>query len=274
MIRKYIKRALLYIINITLGLLIISPVIYALLISLMKADQIFQYPPSLLPKSLYFENYKEAIKSVPIIRFIMNSLLVSSSVTIGQVITASFAAYSFSFFEFKGKNFLFIAILATLMIPGESTIIANYLTVGSWGWLDSYKVLIVPYLTSAMGVFLMRQYFLTLPKDLYEAAVIDGCGNLKFFINILLPLSKPAVGALGVYTFLNTWNQYMWPLLVTNKAKMRTVQIGISMLQFAEAQSFGMVMSGIVLILIPSILIFIVGQKQLIEGITSGAVKG
>lgn len=274
MMRKNINKTVLYVINIALGLLIISPVIYALLISLMKSDQIFQYPPVLIPKSFYLGNYKDALKSVPIIRFILNSLLVSSCVTIGQIITASLAAYAFSFFQFRGRNFLFLVVLATLMIPGEATIIANYLTIGSWGWIDSYKVLVVPYLTSAMGIFLMRQYFLTLPRDLYEAAIIDGCGNFKFFLSIVLPISKPAVGALGVYTFLNTWNQYMWPLLVTNKANMRTVQIGISMLQFAETQSFGMVMSGIVLILIPSILIFIVGQKQLIEGITSGAVKG
>lgn len=272
--KKNVNKLILYVINIVLGLIIISPIIYALLISLMKSDQIFQYPPVLMPKSFYLGNYKEALKSAPIIRFILNSLLVSSCVTFGQVITASLASYSFSFFEFKGKNALFLVVLCTLMIPGEATIIANYLTVGSWGWLDSYTVLIVPYLTSAMGIFLMRQYFLTLPRDLYEAAIIDGCGNFKFFISIVLPISKPAVGSLGVYTFLNTWNQYMWPLLVTNKAKMRTVQIGISMLQFSETQAFGMVMSGIILILIPSILIFIIGQKQLIEGITSGAVKG
>lgn len=272
--KKNLERLIMYIVNTVIGILIISPIIYALLISLMKPDQIFQYPPVLMPKSLYLGNYKEALTSAPIIRFIVNSFIVAFCVTIGQIITASLAAYAFSFFEFKGKKFIFMAILATLMIPGEATIIANYLTVGTWGWIDSYKVLIVPYLTSAMGIFLMRQYFLTLPKDLYEAAIIDGCGNFRFFINIVLPLSKPAVGALGVYTFLGTWNQYMWPLLVTNKAKMRTVQIGISMLQFAETQSFGMIMAGIILILIPSVLIFIVGQKQLIEGITSGAVKG
>jgi sn-glycerol 3-phosphate transport system permease protein len=160
------------------------------------------------------------------------------------------------------------------MIPGEAIIISNYLTISSLRLLDSYVALIVPSLASAMGIFMIRQFYLTVPKELKEASVMDGCTNFKFLTKILMPISKPVMASLGIYVFLSTWNQYMWPLLITSKANMRTVQIGISMLQSAEAQSFGMILAGIIIIIVPSIFIFIIGQKQLIDGMTSGAVKG
>lgn len=271
---KRTKNIILYVVNVLFGLIIIAPLIYALLISFLPQNQIFTFPPRLVPKSFYIGNYVSALKIAPIMRFILNSFVVSSVVTVGQIVIASSAAFAFSFLEFKWKKALFIAILATMMIPDETIMISNYLTVGSLKWLDSYKALIIPYLSSAMGIFMMRQYYLTLPKELYEASKIDGCSNFKFLTKILFPVSKPAIGSLGVYIFLTTWNQYMWPLLVTSKPTSRTVQIGISMLQFSENQSYGLIMAGIVMVLVPSILIFIIGQKQLIEGMTSGAVKG
>lgn len=272
--KRNINKAVLYVINIVFGLIVIAPILYALAISFMPPDQIFSYPPKLIPKRLYFQNYRDALNAAPIIKFILNSFIVSLGVTVGQVLTSCLAAFAFSFFTFKGKKILFIAVLATMMIPSESIMISNYLTVGSFGWLDSYKSLIIPYLSAAMGIFMMRQYYLTLPKELYEAAKIDGCSSFKFFTKIVFPISRPVVGSLGIYTFLVTWNQYLWPLLVTSKDSSRTVQIGISMLQFSENQSFGLIMAGIVMVLLPSIAIFIFGQKQLIEGITSGAIKG
>ena len=176
--------------------------------------------------------------------------------------------------DYAGKNVLFMLVMATMMIPGEATIISNYLTVSGWNWLDSYQVLIVPYLTSAMGIFLFRQFYMTFPISLYESAKLDGCSNLKFIVRILLPLTKSAIGAMAVYTFINAWNMYMWPLLVTGSNNMRTVQIGISMLDSVDSQSITLMIAGVVMIIIPSISIFIIGQKQLIRGMFSGAVKG
>jgi sn-glycerol 3-phosphate transport system permease protein len=268
------KKSLLYFLNLLIGIIIIAPILYGVSISLMTSDEIFSYPPKFLPKSINLNNYIQVIKTVPILQFIFNSFFVSAVVTIGQIITSSLAAYAFSYFKFKGKNLLFILCLSTLMIPSESTIIANYLTIAKLGWTDTYTGLIVPFLVSAMGIFLIRQFYLTVPKELKEAATLDGCSNFRFFIRVLLPISRPIMASLGVYTFLNTWNQYMWPLLVTNAPEKRTVQIGISMLQFAESQDIGMVFAGVIMIILPSIVIFIIGQKQLVKGITSGAVKG
>ncbi|MFT8316428.1 MAG: carbohydrate ABC transporter permease [Clostridium sp.] len=271
---KNIRKISLYGINIIFALLSILPILYALDISLMPHDQIFTYPPKLIPTKLYFQNYIDVLKVAPILKFIVNSFIVSSIITIGQIVTSCLAGFAFSFFEFKGKRIIFIIILATMMIPDESAMISNYLTIGNFDLLDTYRGLAIPFLSSAMGIFMVRQYYLTLPKEIYEAAKIDGCSNFRFFISIVFPMSKPIVGSLGVYTFLSSWNYYLWPLLVTSKDDSRTVQIGISMLQFSENQSYGLIMAGIVMVILPSIIIFIIGQKQLIEGMTSGAVKG
>ena len=216
----------------------------------------------------------DALAKVPLIRFVGNSFLVAGLITIGQIISCSLAAFSFSFLDFKGKNVLFMIVMATMMIPGEATIISNYLTVSSWGWLDTYRVLIVPYLTSAMGIFLFRQFYLSFPISLYESARIDGCKNLRFIIQILIPLTKSAIGAMAVYTFINAWNMFMWPLLVNGSDAMRTVQIGIGMLDSVDSQSISLMIAGVVMIIIPSLSIFIIGQKQLIKGMFQGAVKG
>lgn len=271
---KTIKTFLLYILSVFIAGIVLFPIIYAVMISLMPASDIFQYPPRFIPKTLFFKNYSEVLKSVPILRFILNSVIVSFIVTIGQIITSSLAAYAFTYYDFKGKNIMFLAFLSTMMIPGEATIIANYITIRELNWLDTYQALIVPNLSTALGIFLMRQFFMTIPKDYYEAAVMDGATRFQFFVKVLLPLSRPAIGSLAIYGFLMTWNQYMWPLLVTNTDAMRTVQIGISMLQMVESQSFGLIMAGVVMVILPSIVAFIIGQKQLIEGLTSGALKG
>ncbi|MDS0527735.1 carbohydrate ABC transporter permease [Clostridium sp. SHJSY1] len=268
------KRYLLYLFNLLIGILIIAPILYGLSLSFMTSDEIFSYPPKLFPSSINWENYKQALDTVPILNFIFNSFFVSITVTLGQVLTSCLAAYAFSYFNFRGKNLLFILSLSTMMIPSESTIIANYLTVAKLGWTDSYLGLVVPFLVSAMGIFLIRQFYLTVPKELKEAATIDGCSNFRFFIKVLLPISKPVISSLGVYTFLNTWNQYLWPLLVTNAPERRTVQIGISMLKFSESQNIGLIFAGVIMIILPSLVIFIIGQKQLINGITTGAIKG
>lgn len=274
LLKKKAGKAALVGANVVMGLIILLPLLYALSIALMPSNELFTTEMNLIPQSPTLENFQQALVKVPLGRFVLNSFLVAGCITFGQIISCSLAAFSFSFLEFKGKNVLFMIVMATMMIPGEATIISNYLTVSGWGWLDSYKVLIVPYLTSAMGIFLFRQFYMSFPISLYESAKIDGCTNIRFIFKILLPLTKSAIGAMAVYTFINAWNMYMWPLLVTGSNELRTVQIGISMLDSVDSQSITLMIAGVVMIIIPSISIFIVGQKQLIRGMFSGAVKG
>lgn len=272
--KRRIRKTVLITLNIVMAVFILFPLLYTVSVSLMPSDQLFTLDMNLLPKSPTLDNYARALTQVPLVRFILNSFLVAGCITLGQIVTCSLAAFAFSFLEFRGKNVLFMLVMATMMVPGEATIISNYLTVSSMGLLDTYPVLILPSLTSAMGIFLFRQFYMTFPKSLYESAKLDGCGNLKFIVKILIPLTKSAIGAMAVYTFINAWNMYMWPLLVTGSEEMRTVQIGISMLNSVDAQSITLMMAGVVAIIIPSMVIFIVGQKQLIRGMFSGAVKG
>lgn len=272
--KRRIKQMTLLFLNAMVALVVLFPLLYAISLAIMPSSEVFSTEFNLIAKNPTLENFKQALTKIPLARFVFNSFLVALCITFGQMISCSFAAFTFSFLEFKGKNVIFMLVMATMMIPGEATIISNYLTVSSFGWLNSYKVLIIPYLTSAMGIFLFRQFYMTFPISLYEAAKLDGCSNIRFIVRILLPLTKSAIGAMAVYTFINAWNMYMWPLLVTGNNQMRTVQIGISMLDSVDSQSITMMIAGVVMIIIPSISIFIVGQKQLIRGMFSGAVKG
>lgn len=272
--RKRIKSSLRLAVNLVVVLIVLLPLLYALSIAFMPSSEVFTTDLNLIPKNPTISNFVDVLKKVPLFKFVFNSFVVAGLITLGQIVSCSLAAFSFSFLNFKGKEILFMLVMSTMMIPGEATIISNYLTVSSWNWLDSYQVLIVPYLTSAMGIFLFRQFYLSFPIALYESAKIDGCTNLKFICKILMPLTKSAIGAMAVYTFINAWNMYMWPLLVTGSDKMRTVQIGISMLNSIDSQSITMMIAGVVIIIVPSLLIFVVGQKQLIRGMFSGAVKG
>lgn len=260
--------------NVVFAIIVLLPLLYAISIALMPSNELFTTELNLVPKHPTLRNFSEALTTVPLLRFIVNSFLVAGTITFGQIISCSLAAFAFSFLEFPGQGILFALVMATMMVPGEATIISNYLTVAGWGMLDSYPVLIIPYLTSAMGIFLFRQFYMSFPKSLYESAKLDGCSNLCFIVKILIPLTKSAIGAMAVYNFINAWNMYMWPLLVTGSNRMRTVQIGISMLDSVDSQSITLMIAGVVMIIIPSISIFIIGQKQLIRGMFSGAVKG
>lgn len=269
--RKMFK-VLFYGMNIILALIIISPIIYCFNVSMMSTKEVFA--GGFWPKQLMLDNYKKALELAPFFTFIKNSLIVSGTITAGQIVTGALAAYAFSMMRFRGRNLLFMLMLATMMIPSQAVIIANYLTICGLGLKNTYQALILPNVATAFAVFNMRQAFLQLPAEIKEAADIDGCGNFKFFYSIGIPLIKPSMGALGIYTFLQSWNYYLWPLLVTDSVKMRTVQIGLGMLQGAESTDFRPVMAGSMIILVPSILAFVLGQKQLISGLTSGSVKG
>lgn len=207
-------------------------------------------------------------------RWIINSFVVSILVMLGQLVTSALAAYALTYLSFPGKSFFVIVFLATLMIPWESTITTNYLTILQLGWKDSYQGLVVPFLASGFGIFLLRQYFLTIPRELYEAATIDGCGRTRYLWSILLPLSRPALATLAVYAFLNTWNQFYWPLLVIDDPVWNTTQVGITAFRSSEITVFNLQMAATLIVMLPTLILLIVGQRQLVRGLTAGALKG
>ncbi len=205
---------------------------------------------------------------------IRNSFIVTGIITVGQVVTAVLAGYAFAFLEFPLKRTLFVAFLATLMVPFEITIVTNLQTMDSLGWLDTYQGLAVPFLATGFGAFLLRQAFLQVPRDLQDAAAMDGYGHLRFMMRVAVPLVRPAVAALSVFAFLSAWNQYLWPLLVTEDDRLRTVQIGLKQLRQTSLDQVNVTFAGAIIAAVPLLILLIFFQKQLVRGLTAGAVKG
>jgi sn-glycerol 3-phosphate transport system permease protein len=272
--KRQIKATLSFSLKVLLGLIVVSPLFYALSVSFMSRADVLSSPPLLLPTEPTLRNFEKVLESVPLGRYLVNSLIVSGIEIVAQVLFCSFAAYAFAFLKFKGKNLLFTLVLATMMIPGETTVISNYLTIQNLRLIDTYAGLVAPGLVSGMGIFLLRQFYLTVPMEIKDAATVDGCGHFSFFIRILMPISLTSITSLSIYLFVRTYNAFFWPLLVTNSDDMRTIQIGISYLMNSEAVDYGVVIAGAVLALIIPILVFILGLRYLISGMTAGAVKG
>ncbi len=253
---KGFGKALLYVLLIIGAIVMLYPLYSGFVTSLLGPETIFSYPPKLYPVEFRWQNYLDAMNQAPLLRFILNSFIQSSGVMILQLVTASLAAFAFAYKRFKGKNIMFLIFLSTMMIPWESTIIPNYLFIQKIGWDDTYMGLIAPFVATAFGTFLLRQFFMSIPKDLYDAAKIDGCSDVRFLASILIPLARPALGTLAVYSFLQTYNQYLWPLLITNKTNMRTVQVGITMLQVFEREQWQVVLAGVLIVMVPTLILF------------------
>jgi sn-glycerol 3-phosphate transport system permease protein len=262
-----------YVLLIIAALALLFPLIFSLSLALQGPT----IAPNLIPdfRHLDWSVFGAAFAQEPNLgRWVLNSFVVAGIVTVGQLITSSLAAYALATLTFPGKTLFFFLFLATLLIPWEATIVPNYLTVVGLGWKDSFQALFAPFLASGFGIFLLRQYFMTIPRDLFEAAVIDGCSRTRYLWAILLPLSRPALGTLAVYAFLNTYNQYYWPLLVTDSPEWRTTQVGITAFRSTEIALYNLQMAGTLIVMIPTLLLLVIGQRQLIAGLTSGALKG
>lgn len=337
--------ALTYAVLILGAAIVILPIYLAVVDSLLPKEDAISYPPKLFAPDPQFGNFKKAMDVVPLGRYMFNSFIQSSVITLGQLATSVLAAYAFTFMRFPLRNFLFMLFLSTLMVPWEASIIPNFQTVQMMGdppaglavaiavlvgvsvgagvaallagvfrggrtarWriralavavlvgalvgilagvgalraaldgkilsLDSYQALTIPFLATAFGTFLMRQHFMTIPLELRDAAAIDGYGHLRFLWRVVLPLSKPALGTLAVFAFLQSWNQYLWPLLVTNSDTYRTVQIGLAGLASQEIGSINVVMAGTIIALLPMLVVIVLFQRQLVRGLMQGALKG
>ncbi|MDD3997348.1 MAG: carbohydrate ABC transporter permease [Sphaerochaetaceae bacterium] len=227
-----------------------------------------------LPKNPTFENFTWVMQTIPIGIYMVNTFIQCAIVIVCQLTICSLAGYAFVFFEFPLKKLLFTIILITMMIPGDVVIITNYIQIQRWKLTDTHIGMALPYLVGGMGIFLLRQFYLTLPKELKDAAEIDGCTDMGFFFRVAVPLSVPSLASLAIYEFISIYNRYFWPLLVTNKDSMRTIQLGMAMLEGGEAGKTPHILAGASLCILPAILVFIIGQKYLVKGMTAGAIKG
>lgn len=272
--KKAVKSALFQVFCLLLGLVVISPVIYCVLVSFMEPSEILSRELHLVPNYLYVVNYMKAVTKTEIFRFMLNSFIVAFVSSVVRIITSSCAAYSFAFFNYPGKKLLFYLAIGTMIIPADVLLVQNYFTVAGMDLLNTYTGMMVIFFVSAMNVFVIRQYFLSYSVSLKEAAHIDGCGNFRFFVSILLPTTTPALATVFISSFVGTWNTYLWPLIVTNVNEMRTAQVAVTMLNSEASSDYGVVMAAATIILAPSILVFVLFQRKIVGGLMGGAVKG
>lgn len=278
---------------ITVGLLIAMPIFIAIFTSFKSVIDINTNPYALIPRDWTLDNYYRAWNANPFGRYLLNSIIQSSIIVACQVLFSILAAFAFSFLKFPGRDVMFYFILGSLMVPFQLTFIPNFIFVSElprncmelFGetaefcnglGANTYFGLTVPFLASAFGVFLLRQFFMSLPKELYDSAQIDGAGNFRFLWQIVVPLSRGAISALGIFSFLGAWSQYLWPLIITNEQEMRTIQIGIRFFLFDQERGadWGALMAGAVIVMLPTLLIFLIAQRQLVKGIAMTGLKG
>ncbi len=264
-----------YLMLILIALSMLYPFFFFLNLSFVQNDAIFSQAGNIFYTGLTLENYKNVFSQIPLSRYFLNSLIVASVTTVGQVLFASMAGYAFARLKFRYRDFLFLVILITMLIPPQVNIIPLFFLMRELHLIDTYSALILPGMFGGFGIFLMRQYFLSFPKDLEEAAKIDGCNLFVTFFKIALPLALPTVMTLALFTFVTTWNSFLWPLIVTNSESMRTLPVGLAVFKgsFRELTLWGELLACSVICTIPVILVFLLGKKYFINDIMQGGVK-
>jgi len=281
MIKKIIKGAVSHTFLIFISLLSLFPFIWLISTALKGTEEnIFEYPPVLIPHYFTFENFVGVWKQIPFMVYFLNSFIVAGFTVILNLILSSLAAYPLARMEFKGKNFIFCLVLATIMIPFQAIMLPVYLIVlklhlvDSYGSLFGYLGLILPFAVNAFGIFLMRQAFLAIPKDLEEAAFIDGCSIFNIWFRILLPMTAPTLAVLAIFTFIGSWGEFLWPSIVLTNKSLYTLPVGVNDLQGMFSANWRYIAAGSVISIIPVLIFFIAMQKYFVSGHNEGAVKG
>jgi sn-glycerol 3-phosphate transport system permease protein len=256
----------------TVAFVVLFPVYTTVIGAFKPTGKLLDNP--MLPDAFTLDVFREAWTNGHLGRYLLNSAVVAVLVTGLQVLTSVLSGYAFSMLDFPGRNALFVGFLATMLVPLEATLVVNRRTIGNLDWLNTYQGLAIPFAATAFGTFLVRQAFLGLPGELRDAARIDGAGHLAFLRHVAIPVVRPTLGALGLFSFLSSWNQYLWPNLITTEDDMNTVQSGLRSLRQGSLQTPNVVMAGTVIAAIPIALALLVFQKALVRGLTAGAVKG
>lgn len=264
-----------YLILILIAISMLYPFFAMVNLSFIKNEEIFSQAGKIFYSGITFENYRNVFQQIPLSRYFFNSLLVATITTVGQVIFAALAGYAFARLKFPFRNLIFLIVLITMLVPPQVNIIPLFFLMRELHLIDTYQALILPGMFGGFGIFLMRQYFLGLPKDLEESARIDGCNILQTFFKIALPLALPTVATLALFTFVTTWNSFMWPLIVTNSESMRTLPVGLAIFKgsFREITLWGELLACSVICTIPVIGVFLIGKKYFINDIMQGGVK-
>lgn len=271
---KRLGRGVLYILLIASGLVMIVPFAWMISTSLKSGDYVMSMPPQFIPDEPTLDSYRRIFELYPVGKMLFNSLLVAGLTTLGQLVTCSMAAYAFSRLKFRGQNAIFLLYLATLMVPFQVTITPLFIMMRIFGWINTYQGLILPGVFSAFGTFLLRQAFLTIPKEYEDAAYIDGATPWDIFWRVVLPLSKPSLATLSVFAFMGSWNSFMWPLFIVREETLMTLPVGLATLQGRWLTEWNLVMAGSVITVLPMLILYLFAQKYLVQGYVMSGLKG
>ncbi len=274
MINKTIRIIFRLLICILIAVIFILPFYWMIITSIKSLEEVLEFPPSLWPKRPQWENFKVALTAVPFIKYTINSILVTVGILVCQLLTVIPAAYAFARYRFKGKNFFFGLTLATMMIPGQLIFLPIFLMFSNLGLINTYWSLILPFASSAFGIFMLRQSFMQIPEEILEAAQMDKAGELQIIFQIMLPTAKPTIAILALFTFISSWNDYFWPLVMTTTDAVRTLPLGIASLRTVDSGiTYHIVMAGNVIMILPIIVAFALSQKQIIKAFTYSGEK-
>ena len=269
-----LKRPLLYVLLIVAAAFMLVPFLWMLSTSFKVDQYVLSMPPQFIPRPFTLDSYRQLFDLLPIDRMFFNSLLVAVATTVGQVFVSSMAAYAFARMKFRGQNGLFLLYLATLMIPFQVTIIPLFILMRYLGWINSYQGLIAPGIFSAFGTFLLRQFFLSLPRDLEEAAFLDGANHFTVYWRVIMPLAKPALATLAIFSFMGSWNAFLWPLFIVRNEQLMTLPVGLATLHGRYLTQWNLVMAGAVITVIPMLIIYLLAQKHFVRGVVLSGLKG
>jgi multiple sugar transport system permease protein len=259
-------------VSVVVALIFLVPLVFMFLAAFKEQKEVFL--GAFIPEQWIWQNFVEAWNAAPFGQYFLNSLIVSVIVTISVVLTSSLAAFAFARMKFFGQTVLFLFVLGPLMIPGDVLLIPNFISIRQFGWQNSYTALIVPFLASAFGIFLLRQAYLKTPQELEDASRIDGATPLQFLFRILMPVNAPSLSALSVLTFLGIWNALVWPSIATSKDEFRTVQVGLASFSNLEGSNVPVVLAATTLVILPVLIVYIFAQKWFIESAASSGLKG
>ena len=251
----------------------VFPFYWMVVIALNDQQHVFNFPPDFIPR-WHFENFATVWAARPWGRYFLNTVIVAVTTTAAVLVTSTLAGYAFASMRFPGARILFGLILLVYMVPTEVTLVPNFIILKNLGWIDTYQAQIVPFAASVFGIFLMRQFFLSLPKDLWEAAQLDGCGHLRYLFTVAAPLARAPLVTVGLFHFVAGWNSYLWPLIVANTDSVRPIQVGLNAFQTAESTDPVLLAAGSLMTTLPILLLFLVAQRQIVGGIASSGIRG
>jgi len=250
------------------------PFVWMLSTSLKTLGEANRHPLKLRPDALQWSNYPEALSAAPFVRYFLNTFVVAGATTAAVILTSLFAGYAFARIRFRGRATLFAVVLATSMIPFEVVLIPNFITISRLGWYNSYAALIIPWCANAFSIFLVRQACLTVPRDYFDAAAIDGCGHLRYLVQVLAPLIRPTLVAVGLFAFLSSYNALLWPRVVTGDDSMRVVQVGLTAFATGDGVRVNLLMCAATVVMVPTVLLYFIAQRAFVEGAVNVGVKG